>query len=362
MSKAKRTQENKYTKKDLEIMRAWTLERKIQVTQTRLMEWKIRFKGKIYISFSGGKDSTVLADLAARIYAADQKAGQEEQNPLTLVFVNTGLEYPEIQKFVKEFAEWLRVTYGIAVNLEILRPEISFPEVISTFGYPVISKDVSKRIYYAKKGSRWAINHLKGLTADGKTENAYASRFIKYNYLIDAPFNVSSHCCDVMKKRPAYEYSKKTGGKPVLATMTEESKLRENGWIKTGCNAFDSEHPASKPMSFWTEQDVLQYLKMTGIPYASVYGEIVTSDPQMNLFQAEPKKLVTTGCERTGCMYCMFGIMRDKEPNRFQRMKETHPRQYAYCIGGGHYENGCLKPDKNGLGLGVILDYIGKPY
>ena len=69
-----------------------------------------------------------------------------------------------------------------------------------------------------------------------------------------------------------------------------------------------------------------------------------------------------TGCERTGCMYCMFGIMSDKEPNRFQRMKQTHPQQYKYCIGGGHFENGILKPDKTGLGIGTILDYIGKPY
>ena len=113
----KGSEDTKYTKADLEKMRAWTLERKIQVTQTRLMEWKIRFKGQIYISFSGGKDSTVLADLAARLYTADHKIKLYETDPLTLVFVNTGLEYPEIQKFVKEFAEWLRATYGIPVNL-----------------------------------------------------------------------------------------------------------------------------------------------------------------------------------------------------------------------------------------------------
>ena len=34
--------------------------------------------------------------------------------------------------------------------------------------------------------------------------------------------------------------------------------------------------------------------------------------------------------------------MSDKEPNRFQRMKQTHPQQYRYCIGGGHFENGIL--------------------
>ena len=151
--------------------------------------------------------------------------------------------------------------------------------------------------------------------------------------------------------------------KAIVATMTEESEQRQSSWLKYGCNSFDSKRPMSKPMSFWTEQDVLQYLKMTGIPYAPVYGEIIEADPQLQLFEeAGERKLVTTGCERTGCMYCMFGIMSDKEPNRFQRMKQTHPQQYRYCIGGGHFENGILKPDKTGLGIGTILDYIGKPY
>ena len=98
--------ENKHTKKDLEIMRAWTLQRKIQVTQTRLFEWWIKFDGRIYISFSGGKDSTVLADLAARMYRANKGMSPGQNDPLTLVFVNTGLEYPEIQQFVKQFSEW----------------------------------------------------------------------------------------------------------------------------------------------------------------------------------------------------------------------------------------------------------------
>ena len=138
------SKEYKYTMDDLSAMQAWPLSRKIQVTQTRLIEWKIKFRGKIYISFSGGKDSTVLADLAARVYAADQKLKPNESDPLTLVFMNTGLKYPEIQKFVKEFAEWLRVIYEIPVDLVIRTPEMTFPEVLSTYGYPVIGKEVAK--------------------------------------------------------------------------------------------------------------------------------------------------------------------------------------------------------------------------
>ena len=192
-------EEMRYTKQDLETMRAWPLERKIRVTQTRLMEWKMKFKGKIYISFSGGKDSTVLADLAARIYKADKQLNPDDSEPLTLVFVNTGLEYPEIQKFVKVFAEWLRTTYEIPVNLEILHPAMTFPEVLTKYGYPVIAKETSKVVYYARRGSKWAINRLDGLDKHGNKSD-FKERFKKYKFLKDAPFESSPLCCDVISK------------------------------------------------------------------------------------------------------------------------------------------------------------------
>lgn len=47
--------EMKYTNEDLRIMQSWSLERKIQVTQTRIMEWYINNQGKVYVSFSGGE-------------------------------------------------------------------------------------------------------------------------------------------------------------------------------------------------------------------------------------------------------------------------------------------------------------------
>ena len=72
--------------------------------------------------------------------------------------------------------------------------------------------------------------------------------------------------------------------------------------------------------------------------------------------------LETTGCDRTGCIFCMFGCNSEKDPNRFQRLKETHPRQYEYCIGGGEMVDGKWQPSKDGLGLGKVLDYIGVKY
>ena len=304
-----------YTTQDLMTMQAWPLARKIQVTQAKILEWHYHYGGKVAVSFSGGKDSTVLLDLARRAFP-----------DIPAVFVDTGLEYPEIREFVKSVP-----------NVTWLRPAMPFTQVIEQYGYPVISKDVAKRIYYARKGSPWALNHLNGMNSDG-SHSWYCERYMKWRFLLDAPFSVSDNCCQVMKKRPFHKYTKETGNMPIIATMACESMRREAAYLKTGCNAFQKKDPSSQPMSFWLEQDVLEYLRLTGIPYASIYGDIVE----------QGGKLVTTGAHRTGCMFCMFGLHLEKEPNRFQRMALTHPKQHDFCI--------------NKLGCGKVLDYIGVPY
>ena len=160
----------------------------------------------------------------------------------------------------------------------------------------------------------------------------------RYLFMLEAPFDVSNKCCMVMKKQPAHKYAKKTGRKPMTATMATESKLRASNWIKHGCNVFESKNPISNPMSFWTEQDVLLYIKENNLPICSVYGDVVTDyksmgqcENQMSLadygiFDNERPLLKTTGCTRTGCVLCGFGCHLEKEPNRFQMLKETHPK------------------------------------
>ena len=160
----------------------------------------------------------------------------------------------------------------------------------------------------------------------------------RYLFMLEAPFDVSNKCCMVMKKQPAHKYAKNTGRKPMTATMATESKLRASNWIKHGCNVFESKNPISNPMSFWTEQDVLLYIKENNLPICSVYGDVVTDyksmgqcENQMSLadygiFDNERPLLKTTGCTRTGCVLCGFGCHLEKEPNRFQMLKETHPK------------------------------------
>ena len=174
-----------------------------------------------------------------------------------------------------------------------------------------------------------------------------------------------------MKKKPFHEYMKQyKGGGVLVGTMTCESSLRKQAWLKTGCNAFNI--GKGMPLSFWTEQDVLHYIKKFNVPYAPVYGDIVPTskdeqiEGQLTAFDVlndyETTQLKTTGANRTGCIFCMFGCHLEKEPNRFQRLKETHPRQYEYCIGGGEMVDGKWQPSKEGLGLGKVLDYINVKY
>ena len=352
---------NTFTKDDLKLFQSESLEQKFQRTLAKVAEWYARWDNNVYVSFSGGKDSTVLADICARWCKLIDK-------PLYLVFINTGLEYPEIQKHVKFFAQWLRDKYGIEVELEILRPEMRFDEVIKTYGYPMISKTVSNCVRGAKNGSQSRINLLDGKNCDGSDKKSKFSQ-LKYKPLLDVDFNVSEQCCDVMKKKPLHIYAKETGRKPIIATMAEESALREKNWLMNGCNAFDSKYPSSQPMSFWLEQDVLQYIKEYNIPIASVYGDIVYAEnpDQMRIddygIACGTEKLATTGCNRTGCIFCGFGCHLEKEPSRFQRLKQTHPRQYEYCLGGGEYdENGIWKPNKDGLGMRHVFDELNKIY
>lgn len=333
--------ENKHTASDLAQMQSLPLEAKIRMTKQRIRAWYEYWGGQVYVSFSGGKDSTVLKHLVDSMYS-----------DVPAVFVNTGLEYPEIQKFVRDVKAGKYDCFNS--DVEMLRPETRFDEVIKKYGYPVVSKAVSRKISDANKGLEHVEKFFDGTAVD---KHGNLSRFncAKWKYLIDAPFNVSHKCCDVMKKKPFSIYEKETKRKPFIGTMASESTLREKAWLKTGCNAFESKKPKSQPMAFWTEQDVLEYIVKYKVPYASVYGQIQEEgefEGQM-FIDGFHTRLCTTGANRTGCMFCMFGCHLEKEPNRFQRMKETHPKQYAYC----------MKPvSEGGLGIKDVLEYIGVPY
>lgn len=154
----------------------------------------------------------------------------------------------------------------------------------------------------------------------------------KYKFFLNAPFEISHNCCNVMKKAPAHKYARETGRKCITAQMADESRLRTQQWLRNGCNGFELKKPTSNPLSFWTEQDILKYIAVYEIKICSVYGKVVEDycaegqiDGQISIFKPD-KVYKTTGCKRTGCMLCGFGCHLEKSPNRFELLAETHPK------------------------------------
>lgn len=323
--------------RELKHLQSLPLERKIEMTAERIHGWWNYYNGNVAEAFSGGKDSTVLKHITEHHW----RCGYDIKS----VFVDTGLEYPEIRQFVKTFD-----------NVEIIRPKMNFVEVIKTYGYSVISKVVSHNIRCARNEPDGKI--VENYFCEEKT-GPYA--MAKWNDLRFVDFKIDDRCCDIMKKQPAHEYSKKNGVYFITAEMACESKKRTDNWLHNGCNGFDMKYPKSTPMAFWTEQDVLEYIYKYNLPIAKPYGEVIETECQYT-FDGEQCKYATTGCDRTGCMFCVFGAHLEKGKTRFQRLMETHPKQYSYCMNGGEFVNGIWQPNKQGLGMRYVFDTLNRLY
>ena len=303
---------NNHSLWELQQKKSLPLDAKILMTKRRLKQWHIQYNGNVYLAFSGGKDSTVLKDILQDIFP-----------DVPAVFCNTGLEYPEVKKFAMS-----------QNNVKVITPKMMFKEVISRYGYPVISKEQSSYIADIRNTKS---EYIRNLRLNGNKTKSYKLSE-KWKFMLNAPFKISDKCCKIMKKEPFIRYERETGSKGIIATMTDESSLRLNTWLRFGCNAFNAKRPLSRPMSFWTEQDVLQYIVEHNLKIASVYGEIK---------QKENGEYYTTGVKRTGCMFCMYGVQ-NETPNRFQIMQRTHPKQYEFCM--------------NTLGLKDVMSYMNIPF
>lgn len=353
------------SKDELKLLQALPLENKIPKSMARIREAVDRYGiDGLYQSHSGGKDSCVLEHLIARVVG---------ENRIEKVFSNTGLEYPEIQTFMRE------------KGATIIRPKKQFAEVISEYGYPFISKEVAERVENARKCIGGGTRPISNIIIN--SQDKYPTRtkqilgiggffserydFSNWKDLLTLDFKISPYCCHIFKKRVLYDFEKKTGKIPFLGTMAEESQLRTTAWLKTGCNAFEGKKQKSTPIAFWTNQDILQYIKIYNIKIPTVYGDIVYTDG-VNMYEDcffNDCQLCTTGCSRTGCIFCGFGAHRERFDKggdgltRFERLKITHRKQYDYCMGGGAYDtDGFWKPTKDGLGMAHCIDELNHLY
>jgi len=299
------------------------LDAKILMTKQRIKSWYDHWDGEVHLTFSGGKDSTVLRHII-------KSMGLN----IPSVFSNTGLEYPEIVQFVKEQQQKDPL-------VTIIRPKTTFRESVLTEGFPLVSKKVASMVrrtkhMLANKSDKNFLTrrlYLTGEKSDG-TFNKASKIPDKWMKLLDAPFKTTEKCCDSLKKEPFRRYQREHKTMPITAIMQAEGGHRA---MLTECNSFSGKDPMSRPMLFWLEEDVWAYIKKYNVEYAKCYDDYVLADGG-----------VVSGETRTGCMFCAFGAHLEKGENRFQRMAKTHPKQWNYCV--------------NKLGMGKAFDYIGLAY
>jgi len=270
------------TREQLHRLQDLPLRQKINLSLRRIEQFYIELNGKVYVSFSGGKDSTVLLHMVRKIHP-----------DILAVFCDTGVEFPGIKEFVDK-----------TENVITLKPKMSFPAVLKKYGFPMPSKENAQKIHEIQTTKSTKLRN-KRLYGDSNKNGKLPE---KWKYLLEEDIKISHKCCDILKKNPAKSFEKRTGLSPILGMMASESRLRETNWLRTGCNAFTG-RVSSTPLSFWREEDVWKYIKENNIEIASPYSN---------------------GETRTGCMYCLFGCQFDDEDGakRFDRLKENYPKHY----------------------------------
>lgn len=278
-------------------------EMKLRFTEVKVHQY-VNESGKDCVVQKSGLDSAVLLHFIRKFYPT-----------MPAIYVNTKLENPTVVQAAIE-----------TPNCTIIEPDVSFHEVITTHGIPVVSKDVARALSDVQNPTsrNEATRNLRltGIKRDGTKGKSGSFLPARYHRLINCGFRFSDKCCYYLKHKPAERIHKKMDLAPFVGTLAEGSDKRARAYLKTGCNNFDSKWPVSKPLSIWTRQDVYRYALEEGVVYPECYGDIV-QNPQTGLFE-------TTGESNTGCEYCLFGIFRD--PARIERLKYTQPARYKYCM------------------------------
>jgi len=335
---------NKHTAEELTYMKSLPFHIKVSMAKDRIRSWYNEFDGMVYVARSGGKDSDVVGHLV-----------RQEYPDVPHIYCNAGLDYTSVRLHAQKECELS------------LYPDMTHVQILTERGYPIISKEVSQAIREARIGLKnglyqYRLEKLNGTYIDPKTGKLSVYNMPQYKFLLDAPFRISEECCDFSKKAPFKRYEEQTGRKAILGTTVDESRLRRQKWIRYGCNAFEAERPTSQPLSIFTEQDILTYIKEYNVKLASAYGDLIYTNNGMyyeNPIVTEGLKLTTTGCKRTGCCFCLFGIT--KETDRLLRLKELEPKKFDYIMRGGMFDSeGMWVPGNGGLGFKFIVDWLNK--
>lgn len=193
-------------------MQALPLYLKVKLTKRRIRDWINEYgEDGVYVSFSGGKDSTVLLNLV-----------REDYPRVPAVFCDTGLEYPEVRNFVKKHD-----------NVVWLKPKMTFKQVVEKYGYPMISKEVAECVWGARK---YLTRVMEEETLDRQTDRQTAYRY-NFDKLFETGDYGDNSRREVLRRLIEQNHGKKVGegGMPwrvgaVLGILTTENTFDAGLW------------------------------------------------------------------------------------------------------------------------------------
>ena len=226
-----------------------------------------------YVSFSGGKDSTVLSALV----------DMAMPNKIPRVYSDTGIEYIMVRDFVRDMQK-------TDDRIIILKPSIPIKPMLEKDGYPFKSKTHSSALdRYQRLGRTKSVLQYLGELPDKEPWSSFKScpKILRYQFNEDFKLNISDKCCTNMKERPLYEWSKKSN-RPyaIVGIMRSEGGRR----IDAQCLSFRSgKLKAFQPLAPITKDWEDWFIKSYNIKICDIYYE-------------------PYNFERTGCKGCPFAI------------------------------------------------------
>ena len=230
-----------------------------------------------YLSFSGGKDSTVVHHLLDMALPG---------NRIPRVFINTGIEYNDIVLFAKKMAKE-------DDRFEILLPKQNIKQMLERVGYPFKSKEHALKVMEYQK-TRRITPHLQRYLdkSDGKRLQFKCPNILEYQFTDEFNLKVSLLCCTELKKKPVHEWEKEHGRAIALTVMrAEEGGVRKQlGCIMTKKGKVHRFNPLIKVNDEWEEWFIDTY----NVEICKLYY------PPYNF-------------ERTGCKGCPFNPLLEKD-------------------------------------------------
>lgn len=281
--------------------------------------------GDTYLSFSGGKDSTIVAELVKMTYLPSK---------IPFVFANTGIELRATLDFVKQY------DYD---NIHIIKPRKPFGHVLKEFGFPAISKlksdllstyqkNIDNPMEFARCRQLITGEMEKGGVKQGKLSQV-ALKFDDFHFLHpDLEYKVANKCCQYMKKYPFEDFAKEYGMKGTITGMRRAEggvRAMKHSTCTTIKKLNNEEFIQISPIIDWSDELCDMFIEEFNVKLSKAYTEY--------------------GCVRTGCAGCPFSrnvgdelkILHDHEPLMYKAtmkwLKNVYLDQGVECPWDGEY-------------------------